>query len=123
MFASTFAMESMRYFQHDMDGAYLPWPFKGPGAIEMSREEREQSLVAAAIASVTIAVIDFTIVQVKRYREKRRIEAQERDKGIRIIRSVIAGDEPSPELPRESPEGTGEESPPEDEEGILEGSP
>jgi hypothetical protein len=123
MFASTFAMESMRYFQHDMDGAYLPWPFKGPGAIEMSREEREQSLVAAAIASVTIAAIDFTIVQVKRYREKRRIEAQERNKGIRIIRSAIAEDEPLPEDLREGPEGSEGESPQGEGEGILEGSP
>jgi hypothetical protein len=122
IFISTFAMDSLRYFQHDMDGAYLPWPFKGPGAIDMSRQEREQTLVAALVASAAIAAIDFTIVQVKRYQEKRRIEQQDRNENIRITRSSMAEEESSPgdletqaaspeESPQEEGEGTPEESP------------
>lgn len=114
MFISTFAMDSLRYFQHDMDGAYLPWPFKGPGAVDMSRKEREQTLVAALIASATIAAIDFTIVQVKRYQERQRIELRNNGENIRITHSVIAEDAPlaedldSASDPEESPPEEGE---------------
>jgi hypothetical protein len=108
IFVSTFAMDSIRYFQHSRDDRYLPWPFKGPGAIEMSKEEREKTLLAAAIASVTIAAIDFTIVHVKRNRVKRRLEQQGSGGEIQIIRSPIVEDEPE-----EEPPDAGEE-PPED---------
>jgi hypothetical protein len=99
-------MDSIRYFQHSRDDRYLPWPFKGPGAIEMSKEEREKTLVAAAIASVAIAAIDFTIVQVKRNRIKKQLERQGNGGGIQIIRGPIVDDEPEEEIPE-----TGEESP------------
>jgi hypothetical protein len=121
MFISTFAMDSLRYFQHDMDGAYLPWPFKGPGAVDMSRKEREQTLVAALIASATIAAIDFTIVQVKRYQEQRRIEQRNNGENIRITHSVIAEDAPFSEDMENSADSP-EESPPEGE-GTPEASP
>jgi hypothetical protein len=124
MFVSTFAMESIRYFQHDMNGAYLPWPFKGPGAIEMSRKEREQTLVAAVVTSVTIAVIDFTIVQVKRRQEARRTELRNQGEAIRITRKVTAEDAPSPEdEDGEDPPGITGEPLPEDGEEAPEGSP
>jgi hypothetical protein len=102
MFASTFTMDSVRFFKNDMNRAYLPWPLKGPGAIEMSRQEKERTLLIAAAASITIAVIDFAIVKVKRSREARREQARDRGGDIHVIR-VPAGDA----APGEEP-GTGD---------------
>jgi hypothetical protein len=104
LFASTFAVDSVRYFQHSRDSKYLPWPFKGPGAVEMSRDERKKILLIAAAASAAIAVIDFTIVQVKRNREKERIERQSNGgTTIEIIRSPLPEEETGDDLPEEEP--------------------
>jgi hypothetical protein len=118
LFVSTFAVDSMRYFQHGRDSKYLPWPLKGPGAVEMSREERQRTLLIAAAASVAIAAIDFTIVQVKRNRERERIERQNSGGTTHIIRSPIPEEEPEEENPEvgepeeENPEaGEPEENP------------
>jgi hypothetical protein len=83
MFASTFTMDTIRFFKNDMNRAYLPWPLKGPGAIEMSRKEKEQTLLIAAAASITIALVDFAIVKVKRHRAARE-QALDRGSDIRI---------------------------------------
>jgi hypothetical protein len=106
VFVSTFAVDSVRYFQHGRNNDYLPWPFKGPGAVEMSREERQKTLIIAAAASVAIAVIDFTIVQIKRNRERERIERRADGGTVEIIRSPIPEEEPEEEVPE-----TGEDSP------------
>jgi hypothetical protein len=113
IFVSTFAMDTMRYFRNDRDSRYLPWPLKGPGAIEMTRKEREKTLIIAAAASVAIAAIDFTIVHIKRNRERERIERQAGGGITGIIRSPIPEDETGeealetgegpPELPEETP--------------------
>ncbi|MDR1972051.1 MAG: hypothetical protein LBQ46_09025 [Treponema sp.] len=106
IFVSTFTMDSIRYFQHNRNEKYAPWPFKGPGAIEMSREEREKTLLIAAAASVAIAAIDFTIVQVKRNKERKRIERQGNGGEVYIIRRPIVEDEPEEEASEEeAPEG------------------
>jgi hypothetical protein len=106
MFVSGFTMDSIRYFKNNRDSRYLPWPLKGPGAVEMTREEREKTILAAVIASVALAAIDFTIVQVKRNQARKLLERQERGAGIQIIQGPVAGDEPEepPEAGDESPE-------------------
>jgi hypothetical protein len=87
MFLSTLTMDSFRYFNNGKNPAYLPWPLKGPGAVEMSREEKERTLLFAAAASVTIALVDFTIVAVKRHREAVREQMRNRGGEIHITRS------------------------------------
>jgi hypothetical protein len=89
LFLSTFTMDSVRFFTNDMNRAYLPWPLKGPGAIEMSRDEKKQTLMIAAAASITIAFVDFAIVAIKRHREARREQMSDRDVGIHITRSPL----------------------------------
>jgi hypothetical protein len=106
LFVSTFAVDSVRYFQHNRDSKYLPWPFKGPGAVEMSRDERKKTLIIAAAASVAIAAIDFTIVQVKRNKERKRIEQESGGAAAEIIRSPIPEEEPEEESPEEGEEDT-----------------
>ncbi|MDR3148116.1 MAG: hypothetical protein LBU00_07070 [Treponema sp.] len=99
LFLSTFAMDSVRFFTNDMNRAYLPWPLKGPGAIEMSRDEKKLTLMIAAASSITIALVDFAIVSVKRNREAQR--EQNRNGDIRINRSPL--DTASEESVREEP--------------------
>jgi hypothetical protein len=104
MFFSTMTMDSIRYFNNNSDERYAPWPFKGPGAIEMSREEREKTFVAAILASVTIAVIDFAIVQIKRHKETQRVEQQNNGREIQITRTSLAQEEPPDEAEEPSQE-------------------
>jgi hypothetical protein len=112
-------MDSIRYFRNDRDSRYLPWPLKGPGAIEMTKEEREKTLLIAAAASVAIAAIDFTIVHVKRNRERARIERQAASGGtVGITRSPIPEEEPEEDVPE-----TGDDVPESGEEVPGTGEP
>jgi hypothetical protein len=78
MFFSIFAMDTYRASNHDWDSRYYPWPLKGPGAIEMDRDEHIQTLGIAIAGSLTIALADHIIVRVKRARaEKQRLDLPE----------------------------------------------
>jgi hypothetical protein len=83
MFIATTAMDSYRYFSHDSNAAYAPWPFKGAGAIEMTTKEHEEVLMYAALGSVALALTDYIIVQVKRNNARKRALAL--PKGTPII--------------------------------------
>jgi hypothetical protein len=78
MFFSIFAMDTYRASNHDWDSRYYPWPLKGPGAIEMNRDEHILTLGIAITGSLTIALADHIIVRVKRARaEKQRLDLPE----------------------------------------------
>jgi hypothetical protein len=78
MFVATFAMDTGRYFTHDMNLQYAPWPFKSGGAIEMDTDEHKITLFAAIGASVAIALADSIIVRIKRAKvEKQRLSLPE----------------------------------------------
>ncbi|GHU54586.1 hypothetical protein FACS189442_1030 [Spirochaetia bacterium] len=68
MFLSTFITDGVRYIEHESDPRYAPWPFKTAGAINMSKEEHERTMLIAASASVALALTDFIIVKIKRYK-------------------------------------------------------
>jgi hypothetical protein len=104
MFLSTFTMDSIRFFKNDRDRAYLPWPLKGPGAVEMSREEKEQTLLIAVAASLSIAIADFAIVKVKRNREVRE-QARGRGGDIRLTQSSPGGVTADSEAPSQEEAG------------------
>jgi hypothetical protein len=74
MFFTTFAVDTWRCYSHGWDPLYAPWPAKPPGAINMTQDELTMSIAIAAAVSVAIAVTDFSIVQIKRYREKQRVK-------------------------------------------------
>ena len=81
MFVTTFITDSLRWSkENDMDWSeegrrYAPWPFKSAGAVDMTNREQEMTLAIAAGISGAIALADFIIVQVKRNKERRRIES------------------------------------------------
>jgi hypothetical protein len=67
-------------------------------------------MIAADVASVTIAIVDFAIVKIKRDKEAKRIQQQNDNRAIQTARSVITVDEEPAEFPPELPT----ESPPEE---------
>jgi hypothetical protein len=73
MFTATFFMDTWRTSNHNWDTRYAPWPFKTAGAIDMTGEEHEITMAAAGIASLVLALTDFIIIQVKRYKAQQRI--------------------------------------------------
>jgi hypothetical protein len=80
MFLATFSIDTYRAATHDWDSRYFPWPAKGPGAIEMSTDERLLTLGFAISGSLAIALADHLIVRVKRAREeKQRLDLPEGD--------------------------------------------
>ncbi|MDR1654816.1 MAG: hypothetical protein LBR96_02370, partial [Treponema sp.] len=72
MFATQFFMDLYRFSAHDWDTRYAPWPAKGAGAINMTNEEYEKTILYAALASLSIMTIDFSIVQLRRFINNRK---------------------------------------------------
>jgi hypothetical protein len=108
MFFSIFAMDTYRAANHDWDSRYLPWPAKGPGAIEMDTDEHLLTLGIAASGSLVVALADHIIVRVKRARtEKQRLDLPEGD--LIILRKpwppeeAAAGEAASEAAPDEAP--------------------
>lgn len=66
---STF-MDLYRASNHNWDSRYLPWPAKGPNAVEMDYTEMVWMFTIAGGTSLLIAIIDFCIVQYKRSRHR-----------------------------------------------------
>jgi hypothetical protein len=80
IFAATFFYDTYQWYDNSQfsfsneDLRYAPWPLKTAGAVEMPSRDREMIFLTAACASIAIAFADLIIVQVKRQRERRRIE-------------------------------------------------
>lgn len=72
MFAAQFFMDLYRFSDHGWDTRYAPWPAKGAGAINMTNEEYEKTILYAALASLSIMTIDFSIVQLRRFISNRK---------------------------------------------------
>jgi hypothetical protein len=54
---------------------YAPWPLKSAGAVEMTNEEYVRTIYIAAGVSLGLALIDLTIVNIKRAIERKRMES------------------------------------------------
>jgi hypothetical protein len=80
MFTVTFFTDLNRWDREngmdfsDEGRRYAPWPLKAAGAEEMPKEEFEKVMISAAILSASIAFMDLIIVNIKRYKERRRAE-------------------------------------------------
>ena len=77
MFATTFFMDTYRWnkYSNFNDTRYAPWPMKSAGAIEMTKDEYEKTMIIAASLSAAIAFTDLIIVKIKQNKERRRIES------------------------------------------------
>ena len=79
MFTITFFTDLYRW--NDANGMdfndrrYAPWPLKSAGAVEMTKEEYERTILLAAGLSMTVALADFIIVKVKQRKRQRQLES------------------------------------------------
>ncbi|GHV94020.1 hypothetical protein AGMMS50293_03400 [Spirochaetia bacterium] len=77
MFTATFFMDTYRWIDNNgmswsAEGRrYAPWPLKSAGAVDMSNQQHEMTLIIAAGLSVAIAFTDLIIVQIKRQKARR----------------------------------------------------
>jgi hypothetical protein len=71
MFFSIFGVDTYRAANHDWDSRYLPWPAKGPGAVEMDTDEHMLTLGIAVTGALTAALVDHIILRVKRSMSER----------------------------------------------------
>ena len=80
MFVVTFAVDMFRWYDANgldfNDMRYAPWPLKSAGAVDMSAEEYQRTILLAAGLSVVLALTDFVIVSIRRSNERRRIESR-----------------------------------------------
>ena len=70
-FTATFVMDSVRYFQHDQNTKYAPWPFKPAGAIEMTTNEKLRVVGISAAIAASVALVDFVVIHIKRNKQKK----------------------------------------------------
>ena len=81
MLTATFAMDMYRWQNAngmdftDEGRRYAPWPMKSAGAVVMEGKEQETVFIIAASLSVGIAMADQVIVQIKRYKARKKAEA------------------------------------------------
>jgi len=79
MFTAAFAMDMYRWNNANgmdfNDRRYAPWPLKSTGAVAMKSEEQKMVFLIAGSLSVAIAMTDQVIVQIKRYKARKRAEA------------------------------------------------
>ena len=81
MFFVTFTMDMIRWNNAngldftEQGRRYAPWPLKSAGAVEMTNDEYLNTILIAAGLSLTFALIDLLIINIKRNSERRRLES------------------------------------------------
>jgi hypothetical protein len=70
-FTTTLIMDSVRYFQHDQNLKYAPWPLKPVGAIEMTTDEKFKVVGISAALAAGVALTDFIVIRIKRSKQKK----------------------------------------------------
>jgi hypothetical protein len=105
-FTMFFAMEIMdtyRYFSHNKDARYAPWPAKGAGAVNMNTDEAVITIMSAIGGSLLISLADYLIVRHKRIKAEKAQRDLPRGDPI-IIREPYPQDETAEEAaPAETP--------------------
>jgi hypothetical protein len=66
VFFAQFAIDSRRYYENDWDRRYAPWPIKAAGAVNMTEGEYLTAFAAGCVGAVTVALVDYLIVVLKR---------------------------------------------------------
>ena len=75
IFLSIEGYEVYRYFSHDMNADYTPWPFRSTEAPPYTYEEQLTIIGTALIISGVIALLDFIIGKIV-WREEEKYETQ-----------------------------------------------
>jgi len=81
IFFVSFAMDMINWYNAngfdmtEQGRRYAPWPAKSAGAVEMTNNEYAQMFLISAGVSAGIALLDLLIVNIKRNKERRRLES------------------------------------------------
>ncbi|ULQ60062.1 hypothetical protein K7I13_01670 [Brucepastera parasyntrophica] len=68
-----------RYFSHDQDEAYMPWPFKDSAtSIPLTEDEQKNILFISIGISLGVALFDFTYRTIARKVRENRLERENR---------------------------------------------
>ncbi len=91
-FSASIYYDVYRYFSHDRDEGYLPWPFKDSNtAVALTESEQMRIFVSAAGISVGVALFDFGYRAITREMRLRKLERENSGESIEIEPSVDAG--------------------------------
>jgi hypothetical protein len=66
IFVSSFGVDTYRFFTHDGNMLYAPWPFNIGGVAEKTQDEFQLTVTIAIGISLAVSLVDFFIVRHKR---------------------------------------------------------
>jgi hypothetical protein len=66
MFISSFGVDTYRFFTHDGNMLYAPWPFNLGGVAEKTHDELKITVTIAIGISLAVSLADFLVVRYKR---------------------------------------------------------
>jgi hypothetical protein len=85
-----------RYYSHDQESGYLPWPFKNNDtAVALSEDEQKKIVLYSAGISVGVALFDFGYRQISREIRMRKAERENEDKNSPIQIEPVADTAPA----------------------------
>ncbi len=93
---SSLTYDIYRYYDHDQDARYKPWPFRDSAiAVPKTEDEQKRVLLVAVGISIGVAVFDYGFRAIRRSIRKSRLDKQN-DANVRSIRILeIDGAEPA----------------------------
>jgi hypothetical protein len=81
-----------RYYSHDQEAGYLPWPFKNSDtAVALTEDEQKNILLYSAGISVGVAIFDFGYRQISREIRMRKAERENSETDSVIQIEPVAG--------------------------------
>jgi hypothetical protein len=98
VFLATTIMDTSRYFSHDNDSRYAPWPLKGAGAVTMNSDEIVITIMSAVGGSLLISLADYFIVRYKRHKAEEALLKLPKGEPIIIRRPYPQGESANGEM-------------------------
>lgn len=78
-FMSSIYYDIYRYYDHDQDDTYLPWPLKKDNAVPMSEDEQINILKASIGIAIGVAIFDYGFRAIRRAIRKSKIDRANRE--------------------------------------------
>jgi hypothetical protein len=104
-FFTSIAIDLMRSAEHDwQDQRYYPWPLAPKDAVPWSNGDYTRALGIAAAAAISVALIDFVIIKIRRKKTETRERAYTPNPPV-IKRTPFAENGGAPDAPGPAEEG------------------
>jgi hypothetical protein len=102
------SVDTYRFQSHGWNRQYAPWPIKSAGAVDRDKSENIRVISIAAAGAVAIALTDYAIVRIKRYKRQKEMERLPSGTPIIIQKPLSKQAEDAEEPSGEAPSGAGE---------------